>query len=152
MSEEVRFKIGDKVYDTATVDEISLRDVVSFNSQAAEMGLGVTWADVERIATEAADRKASDEAHPEALILFAVTVWAARRIAGEDVTLDEALDVPLKDIEIVEAPKAPKDHKPKKGSTSSRRPKGSGLAVAPAASDPSQSTTPPTSEARSASA
>lgn len=118
MAGEVRFKIQGKTYDTATVDEISLRDVVLFNSQAADVGLGVTWADIERISNEIAELGDTEVAHPDALVMFAVTIWAARRVAGDDVTLDQALSVPMKDIEIVEARKAPKDHAKKKSGRS----------------------------------
>jgi len=151
MSDAVRFKIDQKTYDTGSVDEISLRDVVLFNSQAADMGLPATWADVERIAGEMAERTEKDGPHPEALLMFAVTVWAARRIAGEDVTLEQALDVPMTSIEIVEARKAPKDRQPKKkGSGSS---KGSGRATQPLALEPPlEPTTLPTSTEQSESA
>jgi hypothetical protein len=144
---DVRFKIGDKTYDTGAVDQISLRDVVLFNRQSADMGLGVTWADVERIAGEMAGMTEKDAAHPEALVMFAVTVWAARRIAGDDVTLEEAVDVPMASIEILEARKAPKDHQPKKA----RRP-AAGDRVTSLASAPSDPTTPQTSTEQSESA
>lgn len=159
MSGELRFKIDGKVYDTASVDEISLRDVLMFNKQAADMGLPATWADVERIAAETAalaeqakadGKKPEDMApHPDALLMFAVTVWASRRIAGDDVTLEQAVDVPMSSIEIVEGPKAPKDHQRSK--KKSKLQQSSARAVALVADEPS-TTTPPTSSDESASA
>lgn len=150
MAEDVRFKINGKTYDTGSVDQISLRDVVLFNRQSADMGLGVTWADVERISTEMAELTDKDAPHPESLVMFGVTVWAARRIAGDDVTLEEALDVPMASIEIVEARKTPKDRQPKKGTKPRSTRAG---AQATSAAEPSDDpTTPPTSSALSASA
>lgn len=149
-ADDVRFRIHGTTYDTATVDQISLRDVVTFNAQAAEIGLGVTWNDVERISSEMAGMKKSDDPHPEALVMFAVTVWAARRIAGEDISLGEALDVPMVDIEVIEAPKGPKDHQPKKAKKASKSARASALAAVPPADE--DSTTPPTSSEQSESA
>lgn len=155
MSGDVKFKINGKTYTTATVDQISLRDVMLFNPQAAEIGLGVTWGDVERIAAEMSELTEDDAPHPQALLMFGVTVWAARRLGGDDVTLGEAIDVPMSSIEIVEAgPKAPKDRLPKKGKkTSSRKATAPrSLAVADEAGEGSDETTPSTSSTLSESA
>lgn len=150
---EVKIEIDGKVYSTATLDEISLRDVVLFNSQAKDIGLDVSFADVEQISNEMAELGDTDVTHPDAMIMFAVTIWAARRIAGDDVTLGEAIDVPMKSIKVIEARKAPKDHKPKKPKSLSTRP-ASVPAIEADASMPSLSgeTTPLTSESRSVSA
>jgi hypothetical protein len=149
MAGDVRFKIDGKTYDTASVDQISLRDVVLFNSQAADMGLPATWADIERAAGEMADMPEGSAPHPDSLLMFAVTVWAARRIAGDDVTLEQALDVPMSSIEIVEARKVPKDRQQSKKKNS--RP--AGVQAIAAVSEPSPTeTTPPTSSEQSASA
>lgn len=151
MSGEVRFKINGKTYDTATVDEISLRDVVLFNRQAADVGLDVKWADVERISNEMAELGDTDVPHPDALVMFAVTIWAARRVAGDDVTLSEALDVPMKDIEFLEARKVPKDRQPKKKARSTRPVSGPAIAEL-STSSPSDETTPQTLKSESVSA
>jgi len=148
VSTDVRFRINGKVYDTSKVDQVSLRDVMLFNTQAEQMGLPERWADVERITQEMAELGDDANAHPDAIVMFGVTVWACRRLAGEDVTLDEATNVPMSQIEVLEAKKAPKDRQPKKGAKSKSR------ASAPAASprEAAVSTTPQTSTPQSANA
>lgn len=160
-TDDLRFKIGDVTYNTSSIEDISLRDVMVFNRQAADMGLDLTWVDVERIAQEIQDAveeaksqgKSPQEAatHPDALLMFGVTVWISRRMAGESVTLDQATDVPLTSIELIEARQAPKDHMPKKRKAAAKkRPKGSALAAVPPEGEPP--TTPPTSSEESVSA
>lgn len=143
-----RFKIGSKVYRLDVLDDISLRDLMVFNRQVADMGLSITWADIERISSEMAglsDKKASQ--HPEAMIMTGVSIWASRRAAGDDVTFEEAVDIPVSEIVWLEGPK---DHKP---SAKARRSPSARPAKKPgAASSLPDQTTPETSESRSVSA
>lgn len=100
----MRFKIEDKVYESVGIDEISLADMMTFNRDAEP--LGFSWADVERIA--------SDEAEPqgnEKFIIMAVTIWLARRNAGEALSFADATEVKMTDIDILPEPG---DHKPGK--------------------------------------
>jgi len=117
MSTAARFKIGSKVYSTAALDEVTLRDLMLFNTQAEDMGLSERWSDVERIGCEMAalDEDAA-EAHPGKMLMIGVTVWASRRLAGEQVSLEEAVDIPVKSISFLPATE---DRKP--GPTKARK-------------------------------
>lgn len=109
-----RFKIGSKVYTSAALDEVSLRDLVLFDNQSADMGWSKRWSDIERIATEW-DALSVEEAetYPEKMTMIAVTIWVSRRVAGEDVTLDQALDIPLNSLDFLPEPEDKKPGKPK---------------------------------------
>lgn len=126
-----RFKIGTKIYTSAALDEISLRDLMLFNTQAAEMGLAERWDDVERIADEL-DALSIEEAehHPGKMVMIGVTVWASRRCAGEDVSLDEAVDIPLRSI--VFLPDTEDKKPPANPTKRAATPKASAAATAPA--------------------
>lgn len=136
-----RFKIGERVYETDALDEISLRDLMLFNSQAA--AFGVTWSDVERIVTEMSELGEEGQSHPDVMLMVGVTIWAARRAAGEDVTFDQAVDVPMSRIVWLESPK---DHKPK---AVKRARSASARAALPAAEEGTAAVTQTTLEAQS---
>lgn len=144
-----RFKIGKKVYTTAALDEVSLRDLVLFNTQAADMGLDAKWSDIERIAGEFdAMTEAEAEKHPDALLMIAVTVWVSRRVAGEDLTFGDALDFPLSQLDFLPEPK---DRQPGKAK-GAKKPRKSTQPSAPVAEPPEPSEaaeTPTTSESPS---
>ena len=115
-----RFKIGTVTYSTAALEEISLKDLVLFNSESTELGLNRTWADVERIATEIANLDENGaHAHPDLLLLLGVTIWASRRKAGENISFADAIDVPMTQILFL---KSVEDRKP--GPTKARKGKG----------------------------
>lgn len=102
MTDIARFKIGNKVYSTSALDEISLRDLVVFNTEVSELGIPYSWADVERIGTEMADMTEEEaKRHPDAMFITGVTIWASRRSAGDEVTFLEAIDVKLKDLQFL---------------------------------------------------
>ncbi len=48
--------------------------------------------------------KAERAEHPDGIFLTCFTVWAARRLAGEDLTLMEAISVPAASIRMVAEP------------------------------------------------
>ena len=107
-----RFKLHGKIYTTAALDEVSLKDLVLFNSQAEEIGMARKWSDVERVTAEMSGLTTAEaDQHPEKLLLIAVTVWATRRIAGDAVTFGEAIDFPMNAIEFLPEPE---DRKPGK--------------------------------------
>lgn len=146
----LRFRLDGKVYSVGALEDVSLRDVMLFNTQAADMGLAATWADVERVSEEmsAADKDEAEK-HPDALLMLGVTIWATRRIAGDEVTFGDAVDFPLSAL--VWLPDT-EDRKPGKGKArkgSKSKPKASVAADVPP--EPSASTTPPTSEQQSSS-
>lgn len=154
----MRFKLYDTVYDTGRIDDIPLRDVMLFNSQAEQMGLPERWHDIERITLEISKLGKKGHAHPDSMLMFGVTVWACRRLNGEDVTLDEATNVPLSAIEVLAAPKdrqpsrkpnARKKAQQKKRPARKASPAGAGARAGSAAAQ--ESTTPLTSPTESAS-
>ena len=109
---DARFRLHGKLYSTAALDEISLKDLVLFNSQAEEIGMARKWSDVERAAFEVASMTPAEaDLHPDKLLVIAVTIWASRRMAGDLVTFGEAIDFPVKDIEFLPATE---DRKPGK--------------------------------------
>jgi hypothetical protein len=140
-----RFKLHGRTYNTAALDEISLKDLLMFNSQAEDLGLRRNWADVERVLEELATMSRDDaERHPERFLVISTTIWAARRIAGEDVTLEQAVDFEIKAIEFLPEPQ---DHQPgkrkgvaKKAPAKKSTRKGSARAASSAAATGSGST------------
>lgn len=146
----LRFRLDGKVYSVGALEDVSLRDVMLFNTQAADMGLAATWADVERVSEEmsAADKDEAEK-HPDALLMLGVTIWATRRIAGDEVTFGDAVDFPLSAL--VWLPDT-EDRKPGKGKArkgSKSKPKQKASAAADVPPEPSAPTTPPTSEQQS---
>jgi len=109
----MKFAIAGKVYDVVDVKQLSMKDMLLFEQQTEAMGRRLTWADVTRWRNELEalpDDKARGE-HPDSLWLTAVSVWAARRASGEDVTFEQAVDFPAADIKFIATPA---DRKPKK--------------------------------------
>lgn len=137
----LRFRIGGKVYRGRSLEDITLDDLIVFDSQAAEAGYHVTFDDLEALGSK--DKLTT----AESAILTAVTVWLMRRAAGEDITLKEAGKTKATDIEEVGATE---DRKAPKGSKKSSR-KASGRAVSLVA-EPGDEETPGTSGPQSASA
>jgi hypothetical protein len=113
-----RFSLNGKVYTTSAIDEVSLKDLVRFNTEAADMGLRERWNDIERVATEMdAMTPKEAEQHPDKLLVTAVTIWVARRVAGEDLSFGDAIDLPLSKITWIPDPedKKPVKANPTKG-------------------------------------
>lgn len=108
----MRIKVNDKVYSSRTLDEISLKDLIRFNTEAAELGIPERWADIEQMVGEIDQLTEAEAAkHPGKLLLIGVMLWVARRAAGEDVTFAEAVDVPLAQVDFLPDPE---DRKPGK--------------------------------------
>lgn len=134
----MRFKLGDKTYETAGLDEVSLRDLVLFNTQAAEIGLASRWSDVEAAAEEF-DSLTEEEVrrHPDNMLVMAVTIWITRRAAGEDLSFGDAIDIPISKIEILPDPG---DHKPGKPRGAKKPRKASAPAVSLVGDDETEKT------------
>lgn len=116
-----RFSIDGKVYSMSAIDAVSLKDLILFNTQAADMGLAERWNDIERISTEINAMSTDEaEAHPSKLLMFAVTVWVSRRLAGEDLSFGEAIDIPLSSVTVLADPS---DRQAKANPTKERKPK-----------------------------
>lgn len=108
----MKFKIGSKIYDATHLDDITLGDIVIFNSQAEAVGLGATWQDIQRIGGELEELDRNEAAkHPEMLLMTAATIWLTRRRSGENISFGDAIDFPLSSFDVLEDPQ---DRQPKK--------------------------------------
>lgn len=91
--------IGEKRYPGVTLDELSIRHTLALQREliVSDVSSAKTWPDVRRLLNEyQALPPAERENYPEAVFLSAVTIWAARVSAGEDLTLMQAVDFPAK--------------------------------------------------------
>lgn len=95
-------------YPVKSMDELELRHVAQLQRELAN-NPGITelggWGDIKRTIGEWGNLSVKDrEGHPEAMFLTCLTIWASRVLAGEDVTLLEAVSVPVKDIRWIVEP------------------------------------------------
>ncbi len=118
----MKFKLHERTYDLATLDRLSLLDILMMEKETRELGNPLKWSDVLRIvaeveamqpakgasAAEVEKAKAKVAEHPDILWMSAITIWSSRRIAGEKVTFVEAIDFPQSDLIWVPDPQ---DHK-----------------------------------------
>lgn len=147
----MKFKLGNTVYALADLDRVSLRDILVLERETVEFGHPLRWTDVQAMseALDALETEKERAEHPDALWITAVTIWASRRIAGENVTFDQAVDFPMRDLVFLPEPG---DHKeaanPSKPGRKSQTRKGSARAASGAGSRRAQS---PTSNAGSTS-
>jgi len=99
--------IGDKHYPGVAVSELSIRHSLALQRELAVTNISSakTWADVRALLTEfQALDKSARENHPEALFLTAVTIWAARVTAGEEMGLLDAVDIPAASVRWIAEP------------------------------------------------
>lgn len=117
-----RIKLRGKVYEVPAFDELPIKHALLFDVQAADLGIPDRWTDVEEAAFVAAsfdpevdlyDAAQFARSHAGRLVV-AAAVWAAMNIAGEDVTLSEATDIPESEVDFLDPPK---DRQPKKRAT-----------------------------------
>lgn len=119
-----RFKIGERIYHSTTLEDLSLKDIVLFNQQADEIGLQARWADLEQASEEIAEMTVAEaDRHPHKFLVIAATVWASRRLAGEDLAFGEAIDFPASDFVLLPEPEDKKPGKPKGASKPRKAPK-----------------------------
>ena len=99
--------IGTKHYPSVAVSELSIRHTLALQRELAVTNISSvkTWADVRALLAEFATLdKAGRENHPEALFLTAVTIWAARVTAGEELGLLDAVDIPAASVKWIAEP------------------------------------------------
>lgn len=126
-------EIHGKVYESVLLDDVSLRDILLFNAQAAAIGYPERWDDIRKSARELAqlDDDAQAQDHPAMPMVFAANVWAARRASGEDISLGDAIDVPPSEIRVfVDEESEPGKPPARKGAKKSAKPKPSGSDLA----------------------
>lgn len=108
----MKFTINGRSYDAAALDEVSLRDILLLEQQTTDFGRRLTWTEVTDMAARLEALKTDEERLDDeaSLWLTAVTIWASRRLAGDPVTFDQAVDFPLKDLVFI---KEAHDERPK---------------------------------------
>lgn len=109
-------EINHKKYRLTRLDELNLKHAMQLQAELAAhptLTRARTWLEVRTLWQEYSSLPEQDrETHPETLFLAALTVWATRVVAGEQLSLMEAIDVPVRSIRFLEA--LP-DHQPKAG-------------------------------------
>ena len=96
--------IGEKKYPAASVSDLSLKRTLELQRELVTTGISSarSWADVQALMESFVSLSVEERAaHPEALFLTALTIWAARVGAGEDLTLLDACNVPLSAVKWV---------------------------------------------------
>lgn len=99
--------IGTKHYPGVAVNELSIRHTLALQRELAVTNISSvkTWADVRALLAEFTKlSKDERENHPEALFLTAVTIWAARVTAGEELGLLDAVDIPAASVKWIAEP------------------------------------------------
>jgi hypothetical protein len=125
----MKFKIKDVTYDMAALDLLSLKDILMLEKETTELGKPLRWCDVTQMTDTLAALKTDEErkAHPDSLWMTAITIWASRRVVGEDQAFGDAIDFPLRDLTWLEEPQDRK--KPARPTKPARTRAGSGRAV-----------------------
>lgn len=106
-------EIGGKRYPLTNIEDLTLKQSMLLQREMnahPEMTSIRSLRELREVLADYAELiPEAQEAHPESVFLLAVTVWATRIAAGEDLSLLDAVDVPISQIHwIVE----PGDKKP----------------------------------------
>lgn len=99
--------VGDRQYPSVSIDQLSLRHVLALQRELVltNISSAKTFADVKALVEELSALPAAQRAeHPELLFLSAVTIWATRVSAGDQLTLLEAVDLPASSVRWVAEP------------------------------------------------
>lgn len=97
--------IGDKHYPHVNIEDLSLGHVMALQRELTltNISSAKTWAEVRALVNEYAESPNKAD-HPEYLFLMSLIVWAARVTAGEQISLLDAVDVPVSQIKFVTEP------------------------------------------------
>lgn len=107
--------IDGRHYPVVSVEDLSLRHTLALQRElvVTNISRAKTWADVKALLAEFEAMAPEDRAnHPEALFLTALTVWACRVMAGDEVSLLDVVDVPLSRLKRFKWIEEPSDHAP----------------------------------------
>ena len=145
----MRFKLQGRTYTaTAVFDRVPLRDLLALEVELETLGRPMKWSQVrEMVQRISLLDDAQDD--PDFLWFLGLLVWGTRRIAGEALTFEEAIDFPLGELEILPDPD---DHKKAAKPTPRKARPGSGRAGAKRPRTPKAEPTPKTSESQSSDA
>lgn len=127
-------EIDGKRYPVKAMEDLELRHVALLQHELSN-NPGITslkgWGDIRRAIGEWGNLPAGErEAHDEGLFLTCLTIWAARVLAGEDLTLLEAVSVPLRLVNWIVEPSDRRDGEAE--GKARKRPSDSGGATRPA--------------------
>jgi glutathione S-transferase len=110
----VKIQIGDTVYPVKSPDDLSVLDLLMLEQESAAVGRKLTMPVLKgmqesidaAVASERtpAARKQAREEHPESLWMFAITIWASRRAAGEHITFADAISFPMRELTPIPEP------------------------------------------------
>jgi hypothetical protein len=138
----VRFQIADgPIYRFDAVERLTLKDYLLLERQSGELGRTITANELETWQAEFSQltTDAERKAYPDGAWLLAVTLWAARRTGGEDISFDDAISFPMKDLKLLPDPG---DNKPPADPTRARRGSARAAKPRPRATTASRSRTP----------
>lgn len=99
--------VNGKKYPAASVKDLSLKHTLELSRELAttDISSAKSWQDVQQLFEEfSALSKEEQQKHPEGLFLTALTIWATRVAAGEELSLLDAVDVPPSVIQWVAEP------------------------------------------------
>lgn len=99
--------IDGKTYPAVTIGDLSLRHTLELQRELVTTNISSakTWVDVQALLQEFTSLPDDQRAtHPEALFLSALTIWATRVSAGEQLSLLEAVDIPTSSVQWVKEP------------------------------------------------
>lgn len=96
----MKLRIEGNEYRLSALEDMGLLDLLKIKQQT-----GKTLEDIKaagdrmrELGADAGDAVLSDE---DLLIAFGIMVWVARRKAGEDITFEQAVDVPFRNLEFI---------------------------------------------------
>jgi len=119
----MKFRIGNDgpIYSVDAVDKLSLLDTLILQEQSEAMGRRIDAGVIEDLKKQLDELPNNRERgrHPASLWMVAVGIFAARRVAGERISFEEAIDFPLADLQWLPDPQ---DRKPKKSDPTQGRP------------------------------
>ena len=118
--------IDGRHYPVVSVEDLSLRHTLALQRELVltNISRAKTWADVKALLVEFESLPPAERAnHPEALFLTALTVWACRVMAGDEVSLLDAVDVPASKLKWIKEPadRAPADVEGNQGKARPRK-------------------------------
>ena len=132
--------IDGKTYPRATMDDLSLKQVLTLQREmvAHELTSAKSWAEVGELITEfASQSNETRKRNPEAPFLVAVTIWATRVCAGEEVSLLDVVSMPLSKLNSVKWVEEPEDKQAAEGKAPARPRSGATRRAPKATSGPS---------------
>lgn len=98
----MRISIGGATYPLSKLDDLTLIQLIRLERESAEAGRPMKWRDlrdmIERVGSLAQDQVEEDD---DFLWYVGLVVWASRVSSGDTVTLAEALDFNLSELDFI---------------------------------------------------